>query len=473
MNVLKLLGANPVSAGALTIAFRSSATSEDASVTAPSDIVSGDLLVLYDRAVNVSGNPTAVTPSGFTTVFNATDSTTRRTICSFKIANGTEAGASITGMDGNSADFKILLVFSTNGATTALSFAPKFESTDGDPVAQVVPASQNSNPLVVLSFMRQVTATGQSFSPTQDGTVTNGTANTAYYKIYNSGASDVTVDCGDGGNANALMSFYIAVYSATPTSGSLYSIISGLSLTTNLELCLDAGDSASYDPAVQTVRWLDVSGNGFDFFRGATSSSEASDPTFNGSAGGLSVNEYWSFDGGDYFTYDTTNETWMNNLHKDGATYTIFFAFNYVLGTQQALFSTRGTNQGLNFNMSGINNGIQVQIFNDASAVNLGVTSTLTATFGWNIGAVSVNETAGTGVFMLNGSTETFTSTYTGTVSTSNVTSTTKIATRATAAALTALNGARIACSAIWEGTALTATNLTDIYNQIKGRFGL
>jgi hypothetical protein len=254
---------------------------------------------------------------------------------------------------------------------------------------------------------------------------------------------------------------------------SLFQIINGLGLTTNLKLCLDAGDSASYDPALQTVRWLDTSGLGYDFFRGATGSSEATDPTFNGSAGGLSSNEYWAFDGGDYFTYDTTNETWMNNLHKDSASYTLFFIFDYVTSaTGQAFFSTRGTNQGINFRNSPSDN-VAVDVFNDSSATNLTYTSTFTTTSGWNIAAVTINESAGTGVMMLNGSTETFTSTYTGTISTSNVSNTVKIATRATAAALTAVNGSKIACFAAWEGVALTSTNLTDIYNGIKGRFGL
>ncbi len=252
----------------------------------------------------------------------------------------------------------------------------------------------------------------------------------------------------------------------------LYQIINGLGLTTNLELCLDAGDSASYNSSVQTVRWLDTGGLGYDFFRGATSSSEATDPTFNGTAGGLSSSEFWSFDGGDYFTYDTTNETWMNNLHKDNAIYTLFFVFDYVASNNQALFSTRGSNQGINFRRNGANQ-LAIDVFNNSSVGNLTAVSTATTNTGWNIGAVSINETAGTGVFMLNGSTETFTSTYTGTVSTSNVTSTTKIATRATAAALTAVNGSKMACFSAWEGTALTATNLTDIYNGIKGRFGL
>ena len=211
MNVLKMLAANAIVSAGQSIAFRSSSTSDNLStITAPSDIIAGDLIVLYDRATNSSGFPTSVIPSGFTTILNNTHESTRRTICSYKIANGTEAGTTITGMDGASADVKTILVFSTNGATTASFFDVEFQSTDGNPVAQTINASSGSPPLVVIGFIRQVTTTSQSMSPTQDGTVVNG-QNTAYYKIYNSSPADVTFDCGDGGNANALMSFYLEV----------------------------------------------------------------------------------------------------------------------------------------------------------------------------------------------------------------------------------------------------------------------
>ena len=253
---------------------------------------------------------------------------------------------------------------------------------------------------------------------------------------------------------------------------SLLKIIQGLGLTSNLELVLDVGDSTSYNAAVQTNKWLDTSSNGFDFFRGSGTGSDAADPTFNGSAGGLDTTEYWSFDGGDYFTYDTTNETWMNNLHKDNATYTLLCVFDYPTGANQVFFSTRGANLGMNFNMTSTGS-LQITIYNATSQVNLGVISTLSSVSGWNVAAVSVNESAGTGVFMLNGSTETFTSTYTGTLTTSNPTVAAKIATRANAAALTALNGAKMAAFAAWEGTALTAQNLVDIYNQLKPRMNV
>jgi hypothetical protein len=213
MNVLKLLCANAPVAGGQTLAFRSSATSTASTITAPSDIVAGDLIVWYNRATSTSATPTSVVPSGFTSILDQAHAGLRRTICAFKIATGSEAGATITGMSGGAGGSQqvILFVFSTNGATSAISYDVAFEFTDNDPTAQVVNAASGSTPLVVLAFMRQQTATGQSLSPTEDGSSGNIGNNYGFYKIYNSSPADVTADCGDGGTSNALMSFYIEV----------------------------------------------------------------------------------------------------------------------------------------------------------------------------------------------------------------------------------------------------------------------
>ena len=100
-------------------------------------------------------------------------------------------------------------------------------------------------------------------------------------------------------------------------------------LTTGLKLCLDKGDANSY---ASGQSWLDVSGNGYDFFLGATGGAEASDPTSNGTAGGRSPEEYWSFDGVQFFRLASANPTWVNNFHKDNAKFTL--AVNYVVDGQ-------------------------------------------------------------------------------------------------------------------------------------------
>jgi hypothetical protein len=123
---------------------------------------------------------------------------------------------------------------------------------------------------------------------------------------------------------------------------SLIDILTDLSLTTNLKICLDAGDINSYDGS--SADWADVSGNiGADeFFRGSTSGSDANDPTFNGSAGGLSANEYWSFDGADYFTYGAGNETYMDSLHKASAKFAIITFLYFTSSPSAKTYGTLG-----------------------------------------------------------------------------------------------------------------------------------
>lgn len=207
MNVLKLLGAN-APASAQTLAFRSSATSTTSTIVAPSDIIASDLLVLFDVAFNASGFPTAVTP--FTAFLNNTNLTVRRIMFSKKIADGTEAGTTLTGMNGTSGNTKILMVFSTNGATSSTEFDIGYQATDATPTSQTITSSSGTPPLISIGFIRQATTTSQSFSPTQDGSINNQVI-TTYYKIYNSSPSNVTVSCGDGGNNNILASFYLEV----------------------------------------------------------------------------------------------------------------------------------------------------------------------------------------------------------------------------------------------------------------------
>jgi len=110
-------------------------------------------------------------------------------------------------------------------------------------------------------------------------------------------------------------------------------------LSTDLALCLDAGDANSYDGTSQT--WFDVSENDQDFFRGTASSAQASDPTFNGVANGKSENEYFSLDGGDHFQEASAAvmnfaETW----HKDNAAFTFGFIMYASDADNQASVAT-------------------------------------------------------------------------------------------------------------------------------------
>lgn len=193
-----------------TLAQQNLATSTAATITAPSDIVAGDLLVLWDAPINSAGTPTAVTPAGFTQITNIT-ATLIRGIASYKIANGSEASASISGMNGTSANRKILYTFRGNvPITTATLLGLTAEGTDGNPAAQVCSAGSGTPPLVVLGcYYGTPSLSGASFTPAEDASTTTG-ARQVSYKIYNSAPADTTVDLGDGGS-NLLASFYLQV----------------------------------------------------------------------------------------------------------------------------------------------------------------------------------------------------------------------------------------------------------------------
>jgi hypothetical protein len=92
------------------------------------------------------------------------------------------------------------------------------------------------------------------------------------------------------------------------------------SAANNLDFCLDAADADSYPGTGQT--WFDLTANGNNFFRGNTSSAASDDPTFNGTPDGLSAAEYFSYDGGDFFT-DAVGATFADTWHKDNGVFTL------------------------------------------------------------------------------------------------------------------------------------------------------
>ncbi len=249
------------------------------------------------------------------------------------------------------------------------------------------------------------------------------------------------------------------------------SVITNLGLTSGLRLCLDAGDSNSYSSG---QKWLDTSGNGYDFFLGTNSGSEASDPVFTGLAGGLSPNEYWACDSDALFTYDSVNEAWMNNLHKDGAQFTVL-AWVYltslgVAGASPAIFGTLGNSSlnGVQYQLIGgtgvqrlqVGNGSAVQSLSAGSAIGLN---------GWHLVGLSISENAGAsgGQFYLDGAVTgaAFDPSYT-TPSAANASFTMQVAAEGASLRPLGLNGAaRIAFIAIWEGTTLSASQIASIYN--------
>ena len=244
-------------------------------------------------------------------------------------------------------------------------------------------------------------------------------------------------------------------------------------LTSGLQLCLDAGDALSYSSGQS---WLDRSGNGYDFFRGADGSAAADDPTFNGTAGNRSPSEYWSFDGGDYFTYDSANETWMKNLHKDNAKFTLAaWTHGPSLTAINQIWAVWGVTEllaGLNFQLTS-SAKLRLAVAGGGPAA-LDVTSTLTVPrSSWQFLAVSLDESVGAngGMFYNNGISETFTSTYSSPTALDPSLSYCIAAIPEGYAMME--NTSRLGMFAAWEGVALTQTQLNALYQTTRGRFGV
>lgn len=259
-----------------------------------------------------------------------------------------------------------------------------------------------------------------------------------------------------------------------PQHVSLFDILVRLGLQQNLRLCLDAGSGASAPPAA--TKWLDLSGNGHDFFRGTTAAAQTTDPTFVGNSGGLSASECWSSDGADFFTYDTTNETWMQNLHKSSALFSVVFAVNLTDTTGFALLGTNAnssSNVGISIQTSGISGNWQIEVANGSGTLARSASGADTAPKlnAWSFGGLSVDEAADVYLMTSGASVTTGSISYTS-PSAANATATMNIAARGNGSDPMD-NGSRIGMLAIWEGRTLSLSELQNIYGAVRWRYAM
>lgn len=270
----------------------------------------------------------------------------------------------------------------------------------------------------------------------------------------------------------------------------LYEAIVAAGLATNLKLCLDAGDALSYSSG---QKWLDRSGIGHDFFLGATGSATTDDPTFGTPstpvAGGRSANEYFSFDGGDYFLYDTANEAWMETLHKVGAVFTIV-GLVYLPTSGAGVFNHLFINCGNGGDSIGVFlgiNGGNLTCFISRNTVSVAALNKISSSFipaGWHMVAISLTESGGAGAGFLyrdgnfepSGGVDTWNPAYSS-PSTGSASVSPRIGSfAAVGSGFQGFNssGTRIAGLALWQGTpALTKANLDSLWAIMRGRFSL
>lgn len=259
----------------------------------------------------------------------------------------------------------------------------------------------------------------------------------------------------------------------TSTMQSVLSIIQGQGLTNFLKLLLDAGSGASW-PGAPSSKWFDLAGFGYDFFLGADGTTAANDPTFAGAVNGLSLNNYFGFDGGDYFTYDLANEPWMQNIHKDNARFSIV-AVVYI-PTLASLYMVAGdtnanTQIGFQFYVY-TDNKLRFLTTNTTASVNFFATTSIAITApGWHTVGVSVDEGANSCILMIDGVTQSFPGAYTS-PSALAATYTMQIGASGNGASPFGAGG-RMATVLMWEGRALTAAELTGVQQGLGNNYAL
>lgn len=266
-----------------------------------------------------------------------------------------------------------------------------------------------------------------------------------------------------------------------PAGLSLLEIITSLGLTGNLKLCLDAGDGASLPAA--SASWLDRSGNGYDFFRGTTAGAESSDPTINGTANNRSSAEFLSFDGGDTLKYNTTPETWMNNLHKEGALFSYGIWINpgtVVPNLQYAMGSATGGNGSTPPGVAAqINQNGQVGFLCQRApgAAAFLLDSNMYATAGkWQFLGGTINENGGAGAsFLQLGDNTQF---FNGSYSSPSASSTSSFSIGSGGGNVGTSNapvvsGTKIAQVMFWEGVGLTQPQLDSVYQITRNRYSV
>jgi hypothetical protein len=254
-------------------------------------------------------------------------------------------------------------------------------------------------------------------------------------------------------------------------SSTMRETIHALGLTSGLKLILDAGDNASVASASQAA-WTDVSGNGYNFNRGSTSSSQSSDPTFTGTVGGRSSSDYYALDGGDFFTYDSANEAWMDNPGQNSALFTMA-GWAYMTANTKALAGTDDPDVANSSWQLVVTSGTKL-LFRAFNATGDAVNLTSTASFplsAWTFFAVSVNEAAATGFLQINGTQESKTTTYTSPLSPGS-----DIAMCIAAlggGTLPPSSGSRYGAFMAWDGINLSTTQASNLFQATRGKYGI
>lgn len=189
----------------------SSSNSTSTGITIPTSVEQGDVLILFDRASNGSGIPSAVTDSGWTLLASVTGSPHRFQILG-KIAQEADRSTVIAGSSGDTTNHHVLMVFRGGGGRP-------FQTMTAFSAVSVAPVSTNPADIVITdqsvskvrihlaSFSASAAVSPRSFSPAADGEVTPATVFYAAYRMLQAAAAlgDSTIGMDDEGTGNTLL----------------------------------------------------------------------------------------------------------------------------------------------------------------------------------------------------------------------------------------------------------------------------
>ena len=203
--------------GAQGTGFIASATNQNsATITIPAAAAIGDLAVLFD----IGGNSGAlamswVTPTGWTNINNSTTSSPRTQFgASYRVLTLGEPGSSITGVDANDWEAKVLLVFRRNSiASVAIQDTAGVVNNTTTPADQTITASLGGVPLIAFGF--KTVNTGTPTITGFDSEVATATATALAgivgYSLVEASPVDITAGSADDGNQQTLTSFYLEI----------------------------------------------------------------------------------------------------------------------------------------------------------------------------------------------------------------------------------------------------------------------
>lgn len=215
------------SLGVTELAYVSSSKSTGyaSSITFPADIQEGDILIVGqqygDSDDTNESDYTANTGTGFTSAGSAHDpgiNWVYQHAVSYKLADGTEASASIGGFmpkESGANTTAAIFVYRPNFLPTTLTLQDEYSyGGTGNPAAYVINASDSALATICVGHAGGNNGPGATWSGTADGTITesSGSAELTFRaEAANKGAgADITHDVGDNGSNHAT-SFYLEV----------------------------------------------------------------------------------------------------------------------------------------------------------------------------------------------------------------------------------------------------------------------